>query len=161
MDDTSTSTGDVESGAPGGSVGRVRWVAALLVRVTVLAAAALLLQMSGSAAWDAHALDVRGEPRPAVVLDLTRTSWGKADRVTLAVAGVGPSVRVTTPRKELAVGDSVEVIVDRGDPRVAALVGDGWPWREVLLPLCALPIVALFGTRYGRWRPSEERRGPT
>jgi hypothetical protein len=130
----------------------------LLVRIAALAAAVLLLQMSGSAAWDAHVLALRGEPRPATVLELTRTSWGRADRVTLAISGVGPAVHVTTPRKDLDVGDAAPAILDPREPQRAALAGDGWPWRQVLVPLCGLPLIALLGARYGRWRRAEAAR---
>ncbi len=129
----------------------------LLVRVAALAAAVLLLQMSGSAAWDAHVLAERGEVRPATILELTRTSWGKADRATVAILGVGPAVRVTTPRKDLGVGDAAPVIVDPREPQRAALAGDGWPWRQVLVPLCGLPLVVLVGGRFGRWRKGGTR----
>jgi hypothetical protein len=126
-----------------------------LFRVAATAAAVVLLQMSGSAAWDAHMLGLRGELRPGTVLELTRTSWGKADRATLAIAGASSAVQVSTPRKDLDVGDAVEAIVDPQEPQRAALAGDGWPWRQVLLPLCGLPLVALLGRRYGRWRKTE------
>jgi hypothetical protein len=69
-------------------------------------------------------------------------------------------VRVTTPRKDLNVGDAVEAIVDPRETQRAALAGDGWPWRQVLVPLSALPLVALFSTRYGRWRETEPPQPP-
>jgi hypothetical protein len=143
------SAGDVD--APSG---RARWIAVLLIRVTLLTAAAFVLQLSGSAAWDAHVLDMRGEHRPATVLEVTRTTWLRPDRATLIVSGVDPSTApsVTTPRKDLDAGDRVEVIVDPREPQRVALAGDGWPWRQVLLPLSALPLIALYGVRYGRWR---------
>jgi hypothetical protein len=130
----------------------------LLVRIGALIAAVVLLQMSGSAAWDAHVLGLRGELRSATVVELTRTSWGKADRATIAIAGAGPAVQVTTPRKDLDVGEAVEAIVDPQEPQRAALAGDGWPWRQVLLPLWGLLLVALLGGRYGRWPETEPAR---
>jgi hypothetical protein len=128
----------------------------LLVRVTLLTAAVFVLQLSGSAAWDAHVLGMRGEHRPATVLEVTRTTWLRPDRATLAVSGVDLSTAasVTTPRKDLEAGDRVEAIVDPREPQRAALAGDGWPWRHVLPPLLALPLIALYGMRYGRWRTS-------
>lgn len=132
--------------------GRARWVRMLLARVCAIAAAAFLLQLSVSAAWDAHVLQLRGERRAATVVEVTRTSWGKADRAVLAVAGPGPSApaRVTTPRKDLEVGAVVEAIVDPREPHRAAIAGDGWPWRQVLIPLCGLPLAVLLGVRWGR-----------
>ncbi len=59
----------------------------MLVRVSALAAALFLLQLSGSAAWDAHLLGMRGETRPATVVAVSHTSWGKADRATLGSRG--------------------------------------------------------------------------
>lgn len=159
MDDTTLPQPKTPAGDAGTeiSAGRARWLAVLLVRIAALVGAALLLQMSGTAAWDAHVLDLRGEPHPATVLDVTRTRWFKPDRATLAVAGVGPSaaVQVDTPRKDLDVGDPVEAIVDPREPQRAALASDGWPWGQVLGPLWGLLLVAVFGVRYGRWRTSE------
>ena len=137
---------------------RARGIAVLLVRVTLLAVSAFVLQVSGSAAWDAHVLGMRGEQRQATVLEVTRTTWFRPDRATAAVPGADP-VPVTTPRKDLDVGDRVEVIVDPREPQRAALAGDGWPWRQVLLPLLALLLIALYGVRYGRW-PTSERVHP-
>jgi hypothetical protein len=141
------------------SAGGALWITVLLVRIAALAAAVLLLQMSGTAAWDAHVLDLRGELRPATVLDVTQTKWLMPYRVTLAVAGVGPSAAVQVEtRKDLDVGDRVEAIVDPQEPQRAALAGDGWPWGRVLGPLWGLLLVAVFGVRYGRWRKTEAAR---
>jgi hypothetical protein len=130
--------------------GRPRWITVLLVRIAALTAAAFVLQLSGSAAWDAHVLGVRGEHRPATVLEVTRTAWLRSDHATVDLPGPEPAT-VTTPRKDLDVGDRVEVIVDPREPQRAALAGDGWPWRQALLPLVGLPLIALYGVRYGRW----------
>jgi hypothetical protein len=157
MDDTTTPQPSARDDA-----GRARWITVLLVRVTILTAAAFILQLSGSAAWDAHVLAMRGEHRPATVLEVTRTTWFRPDRATVAVQGVDPpaAALVTTQRKDLDVGDRVDAIVDPREPQRAALAGDGWPWRQALLPLLALPLIALFGVRYGRWRTSEPAQSP-
>jgi hypothetical protein len=125
------------------------------VRVAALTAGVTLLYLSGSAAWDSHVLSVRGEPRRATVLPVDRTSWARADAAGVTVEGLAAPVltSVITPRKDLQAGDVVDVIVDPEDPRRGALAGDGWPWRQVLIPLCALPLVVLLGLRYGRLPP--------
>jgi hypothetical protein len=153
MDDTTAPQPPRSAGDTDATTGRARWITVLLVRVTLLAAAAFVLQLSGSAAWDSHVLGMRGEQRPATVLEVNRTTSFRPDRAILAVSGVDPSTTasVTTPRKDLDAGDRVEVIVDPREPQRAALAGDDWPWRHVLLPLLALPLIALYGVRYGRW----------
>jgi hypothetical protein len=139
----------------GATPSRARRITAWLVRIAALTVGLVLLYLSGSAAWDSLALGVRGEPHRATVLHVDRTSWARADGAEVAVEGFGGPVvtSVTTPRKELQVGDGVEVIVDPENPKRAALAGDGWPWRQVLIPLCALPLIVLLGLRYGRLPP--------
>jgi len=100
------------------AIGRGRWTAVLLVRLGAFVATVFLLQLSGTAAWDAHLLGVRGEVRAAEVVAVRHTSWGKADRATLAVTGEPATVRVATPRKDLEVGQTVGAVVDPRDRSV-------------------------------------------
>ena len=64
-------------------------------------------------------------------------------------------VQVATPRKDLQVGDAVHAVVDPREPQRAALDGDGWPWRQVLIPLAGLPLVVAYGVKFGRWPRAE------
>jgi hypothetical protein len=58
MDDNKLPQAKTSAGNAGteASAGRPRWIIVLVVRVATLTAAVVLLQMSGSAAWDAHVL---------------------------------------------------------------------------------------------------------
>ena len=138
-------------GAPGGSG---RWILALLVRMAAFAFTVYLLQWAGSATWDAHLLRVRGEVRPATVVEVDPTGWGKPERAWIAVAGADGTIvtaRVTTSRKDLEAGRAVHAVVDPSDPQRAALAGEGWPWRQTVVPLMGLLLVVTYVGKYGRW----------
>jgi hypothetical protein len=136
-------------------VGSLRWYGVLLVRVVGLVLTAAVLQSAAVAAWDDHVLGARGEPDRATVVAVRHTSPGRADKVEVVMARLGGTAWVTTPRKDLEVGDAVDVVVDPSDPARAALAGDGWPWRQIVLPLTGLLLIAVLVGRYGRWREPE------
>ncbi|MEU7814687.1 DUF3592 domain-containing protein [Pseudonocardia sp. NPDC049154] len=136
-------------------VGSLRWYGVLLVRVAALVMTGVVLQTAGSAAWNDHVLGMRGEPDRGTVVAVRHTSPGRADRVEVDTARFGGTAWVTTPRKDLDVGDTVDVVVDPRDPARAELAGDGWPWRQIVIPLTGLLLIAVFAGKYGRWRDPE------
>ncbi|MCE0768646.1 hypothetical protein LWC35_37995 [Pseudonocardia kujensis] len=136
-------------------VGSLRWYGVLLVRVAGLVLTAAVLQTAAAAAWDDHVLGVRGQLDRATVVAVRHTAPGRADKVEVDTARFGGPVRVITPRKNLGVGEAVDVVVDPLDPARAALAGDGWPWRQIVLPLTGLLVVAVLVGRYGRWPEPE------
>lgn len=139
-------------GAGRDEVGGVRWYLALLVRVTALVLTAVVVHLAGVAAWDDHVLGLRGEPDRATVVAVRHTPPGRADRAEVDTERFGGTAWVTTPRKDLRTGETVDVIVDPRDPARAELAGDGWPWRQIVIPLTGLPLIAVFLWRWGRWR---------
>ncbi|MGE3286881.1 MAG: hypothetical protein AB7J32_12380 [Pseudonocardia sp.] len=115
------------------------------VRLAAAATILVALWLAGSATWDAAVLAVRGELKAGTVAAVTHTSWARADRVEVAVAGSGWAT-VHTPRKDLAAGTPVALIVDPDDGSRAALADDGWPWRQTVLPLLAVPVALAFAS---------------
>ncbi|MGE0295374.1 MAG: hypothetical protein AB7R99_01660 [Pseudonocardia sp.] len=116
-----------------------------MVRIAAAAVILAALWLAGSATWDAAVLAVRGEPREGTVVAVTHTSWARADRVEVALPG-GERATVHTPRKDLAAGTPVALVVDPDDGSRAALAGDGWPWRQTVLPLLAVPVALVFAS---------------